>query len=180
VVHPDDVPRFAELGVVANMQPLWARHEAQMDELTIPFLGARRSVNQYPFGALSRAGAALASGSDWPVSTANPLEIVHTAVNRARVASDGRWVAPFLGEQALSLADALTAHTLGTAHLNFDEASSGSLEVGKAADVVVLDRDLFSHPLPEIGLARVTTTLVGGEVVFDATSSAATATAGAR
>lgn len=173
VVHPDDVPRFAELGVVANMQPLWARHEAQMDELTIPFLGARRAVNQYPFGSLHRAGAALASGSDWPVSTANPLEIVHTAVNRARVASDGRWVAPFLAEQALSLADALTAHTLGTARLNFDEQHSGSLEVGKAADVVVLDRDPFSHPLPEIGLARVTTTLVGGEVVFDASSPSA-------
>lgn len=168
VVDPADVPRFAELGVVASMQPLWARHEPQMDELTVPFLGAARARHQYPFGALARAGAVLASGSDWPVSTANPLEIVHTAVNRARVASDGRFLPPFLGEQALSLADALTAHTLGTAYLNHDEADSGSLQVGKAADVVVLDRDPFAAPPSQIGLATVTHTFVAGELVHEA------------
>ncbi len=168
VIDPADVPRFAELGAVANMQPLWARHEAQMDELTIPFLGARRARSQYPFGSLHRAGAALASGSDWPVSTANPLEIIHVAVNRAKVADDGGWLAPFLGEQAISLADAITAHTLGTAHLNSDEAESGALVEGRVADVVVLDRDLFAAPPSQIGLAAVTATVVGGDVVHAA------------
>jgi predicted amidohydrolase YtcJ len=175
VVHPDDVPRFAELGATANMQPLWAKHDAQMDELTIPFLGERRSGWQYPFGSLSRAGARLASGSDWPVSTANPLEIIHTAVNRSPYRGEGAEAVPFLGEQALSLADALIAHTAGTAYINHDEHRSGTLEIGKAGDIVILDRDIFAHPVAEIAAARVTHTIVGGEVVF--TSVARTAAA---
>lgn len=171
VIHPDDVPRFAELGVVANMQPLWARHEAQMDVLTIPFLGTRRAAWQYPFGSLQRAGAPLASGSDWPVSTANPLEIIHTTVNRAPAGATGPAALPFLGEQALSLADALIAHSLGTAYLNHDEQRSGSIEVGKAGDIVILDRDIFAAPVAEIGSAAVAYTIIGGEVVYDATST---------
>ncbi|GAS98412.1 putative metal-dependent glycoprotease [Mycolicibacterium canariasense] len=170
VVHPADVPRFAELGVVANMQPLWARHEDQMDLLTVPFLGRRRAAWQYPFGSLQRAGAALASGSDWPVSTANPLEIIHTSVNRAPVGATGPSSLPFLGEQALSLADALIAHSLGTAYLNHDEHRSGTIEVGKSADIVILDRDIFAAPVAEIGSASVAYTLIGGEVVYEADS----------
>lgn len=171
VVHPADVPRFAELGVVANMQPLWARHEDQMDVLTIPFLGRRRAAWQYPFGSLQRAGAALASGSDWPVSTANPLEIIHTSVNRAPAGATGPSSLPFLGEQALSLADALIAHSLGTAYLNHDEQRSGTIEVGKAGDIVILDRDIFAAPVAEIGSASVAYTLIGGEVVYEADST---------
>jgi predicted amidohydrolase YtcJ len=171
VVHPDDIVRFAELGVVANMQPLWARHEDQMDLLTIPFLGIRRAAWQYPFGSLHRAGAPLASGSDWPVSTANPLEIIHTTVNRAPTGATGPAALPFLGEQALSLADALIAHSLGTAYLNHDEHRSGSIEVGKAGDIVILDRDIFAAPVAEIGSATVVYTIIGGEIVYDATST---------
>jgi len=169
VIHPDDIPRFAELGAVANMQPLWARHEGQMDTLTIPFLGTRRANWQYPFGSLHRAGAPLASGSDWPVSTANALEIIHTSVNRAPAGATGAAALPFLGEQALSLADALIAHSLGTAFLNHDEARSGSLELGKAGDIVILDRDIFAAPVAEIGSASVVFTIIGGEVVYEAT-----------
>jgi predicted amidohydrolase YtcJ len=171
VIHPDDIPRFAELGVVANMQPLWARHEPQMDMLTVPFLGTRRSAWQYPFGSLQRAGSLLASGSDWPVSTANPLEIIHTTVNRAPAGATGPSALPFLGEQALSLADALIAHSLGTAYLNHDEGRSGSIEIGKAADIVILDRDIFAAPVAEIGSATVAYTIIGGEIVYDATST---------
>ena len=82
VVHPDDVPRFAALGVAANAQALWATHEPQMDELTMPFLGDERSTWQYPFGALHRAGARLVMGSDWPVTSPDPLAAIHTAVTR--------------------------------------------------------------------------------------------------
>ena len=82
VVHPDDVPRFAALGVAANAQALWASHEPQMDELTMPFLGDERSTWQYPFGALHRAGARLVMGSDWPVTSPDPLAAIHTAVTR--------------------------------------------------------------------------------------------------
>ncbi|WP_213815715.1 amidohydrolase [Glaciihabitans sp. dw_435] len=173
IIHPDDIPRFAELGAVANMQPLWARHEAQMDTLTIPFLGTRRAGWQYPFGSLQRAGAPLASGSDWPVSTANALEIIHTSVNRAPAGATGAAALPFLGEQALSLADALIAHSLGTAFLNHDEARSGSIEVGKAGDIVILDRDIFAAPVAEIGSASVAYTIIGGEVVYSASTTEA-------
>ncbi|THG33348.1 amidohydrolase [Naasia lichenicola] len=168
VVHPDDVLRFGPLGVVANMQPLWARHEPQMDELTVPFLGQPRASWQYPFGSLARAGAPLASGSDWPVSTANPLEIIHTAVNRNHHGATGDAALPFLGEQALSLADAVVAHSLGTAYLNHDEARSGTIEIGKAADIAILDRDIFENPASEVGGATVSCTIVRGEVVFTA------------
>ena len=82
VVRPEDVPRFRELGVVANVQAYWAQMEPQMEELTIPFLGRDRAHRQYPFGDLLRSGAALAMGSDWSVTTANPLEEIEVAVTR--------------------------------------------------------------------------------------------------
>ena len=88
VVHPDDVPRFAALDVTANMQGLWAAHEPQMDELTIPFIGPERTQRQYVFGDLLRSGARLAAGSDWAVSSANPLRAIHVAVNRSLAGSD--------------------------------------------------------------------------------------------
>lgn len=168
VVHPDDVPRFAALGVAANVQPLWAVHEAQMDELTIPFLGPRRAGWQYPFADLAATGAVLASGSDWPVSTADVLACLHVAVNRATSPQEE----PFLPHQALSLAQALRAATAGVAHVNHDEARTGSLDTGKDGDLTVLDRDPFDHPASEIGAARVAATVIAGDVVHDATSTA--------
>ncbi len=174
VVHPDDVPRFARLGVTANIQPLWAAHEPQMDELTIPFLGQRRAGWQYPFADLAAAGAALASGSDWPVTTADVLECLHVAVNRRTSADEER----FLPHQRLSLDQALTAVTAGVAYVNHDEARTGSLTTGMDGDLTVLDRDLFDHPLEEISDARVTATVVAGQVLHEASSAPAPAGAG--
>ncbi|MEU8759245.1 amidohydrolase [Streptomyces sp. NPDC048659] len=163
VVHPDDIARFARLGALANIQPLWAAHEPQMDELTIPFLGPERAAWQYPFGDLVRAGATLVAGSDWPVSSPDPLAGLHVAVNRAEPgAADGR---VFLPEQRLDLATALAAYTAGSAHVGgHDEA--GSLRAGHLADLVVLDRDIFTAPAAEIAEARVEQTFVGGTRVF--------------
>ena len=96
VMHPDDVPRFAALGVTANMQALWAAHEPQMDELTIPFIGPERAGRQYLFGDLHRSGARLAAGSDWAVSSANPLRAIHVAVNRALPGAAGAEAEPLL------------------------------------------------------------------------------------
>ena len=164
VVHPDDVPRFAALGATANIQPLWAAHEPQMDELTIPFLGERRAGWQYPFGDLLRAGAALAGGSDWPVSSADPLDGIHVAVNR-RVPDAGDDVAAFLPGQALPLAAAITAYTAGSARTNGLDGT-GRLEAGALADLAVLDRDPFAGPADEIAQASVVATFVEGERVF--------------
>ena len=169
VVHPDDVPRFRLLGAVANAQPLWAAHESQMDELTIPFLGEPRWRWQYPFASLVRAGAVLAMGSDWSVSSPDPLQEIHVAVNRQMPPDypyrvENRDV--FLPDERLDLPTALAAFTMGSAYVNHLDAETGSIEVGKYADLVVLDRNLFEHPIEEIAKARVLRTYVEGEAVY--------------
>jgi predicted amidohydrolase YtcJ len=170
VVHPDDIPRFRQLDAVANAQPLWAAHEGQMDELTIPFLGHPRATWQYPFASLARSGATLAMGSDWSVSSPDPLEEMHVAVNRVMPPSypyrvDNREV--FIPEERIDLADAIAGFTTGTAFVNHLEDRTGSIEPGKEADLIVLDRDLFAHPVDEIADASVQLTLVGGERVYE-------------
>jgi predicted amidohydrolase YtcJ len=166
VIHPDDVPRFAELGVAANAQALWACHEAQMDELTIPFLGDERSTWQYPFGGLHRAGARLVMGSDWPVSSPDPLAAIHTAVNRATY-DDPR--EPLLPEQSIDLTTAYAAYTAGSAWVNGRDRLDGAgvLAPGNVADLAALDRDPFTGPASEIGAARVVATWIGGHPVFE-------------
>ncbi|MCR6712999.1 MAG: amidohydrolase [Demequina sp.] len=166
VVHPEDIPRFAALDVTANMQALWATYEPQMTELTLPFLGEVRGAWQYPFGELARSGARLAAGSDWPVSSPDPLAAIHTAVNRW--APDEGEQEPFLPGQALTLRRALTAYTAGSAHVNHLDAETGTIEVGKLADLAVLDRDPFAGPQQAIGETRVLQTFVEGERVFAA------------
>ena len=119
IVHPDDVPRFGALGVVANIQPLWACNDPQMSELTLPRLGEERMGWQYPFGDLARTGATLAAGSDWPVSTPNPLLEMEVAVTR--VDPGERDAEAFLPDQRLSLAQAFDAFTKGSAIVNHDD-----------------------------------------------------------
>jgi predicted amidohydrolase YtcJ len=161
VVHPDDAPRFAALGVTATAQPFWASHEPQMDELTIPFLGPERSAQQYPFASLARAGARLAFGSDWSVSTPDPLLQIEVAVTRTD--PDARDGDPFLPEERLEPQAALEAFTRGSAYVNRLDDQTGTIEPGKAADLVVLDHDPFVDG--PIGDARAVLTLVGGRAV---------------
>ena len=170
VVHPDDVPRFAALDVTANMQGLWAAHEPQMDELTIPFIGPERTARQYVFGDLARSGARLAAGSDWAVSSANPLRAIHVAVNRSLQGATGAEAEPFLPDQSLDLADALAAYTIGSAHVNHLDHETGTIERGKLADLVVLDRDPFAAPPAEIGSTGVLATYIQGEPVYMSTT----------
>ncbi|MEV5937895.1 amidohydrolase [Streptomyces sp. NPDC051994] len=166
IVHPDDIGRFRALGATANIQPLWAAHEPQMDELTIPFLGKERAGWQYPFAALLRSGATVAAGSDWPVSSPDPMHGIHTAVNRITPEEEGP---VFLPEQRITLTAAFAAYTAGTAHVNhLDE--TGSIRAGALADLAVLDRDPYAGPPEEIGATRVLGTYVGGRRVHDATS----------
>jgi predicted amidohydrolase YtcJ len=171
VVHPDDVPRFAALGVTANMQGLWAAHEPQMDELTVPFIGPERAARQYVFGDLLRSGARLAAGSDWAVSSANPLRAAHVAVNRALPGATGAEAEPFLPGQSLALGEALAAYTLGSAYVNHLDDETGTIEPGKLADLVVLDRDPFAAAPAEIGSTRVLATYVQGEPVYQSGTS---------
>jgi predicted amidohydrolase YtcJ len=165
-IHPDDIPRFRTLAVAANAQPYWACHEGQMDDLTIPFLGPERAGWQYPFRSLRAAGATLVMGSDWNVSTANPLLEMEVAVTRISDESRGT-AASFLPDQRLELVDALAAFTAGTAWINHLEAEVGSIEAGKTADLVVLDRDVFDRGAGPIGDARVVATFIDGNAVFE-------------
>ena len=166
VVHPDDLPRFAALGAAGNAQPLWACEEASMTELTIPFLGAERATWQYPFASLLRSGARLAMGSDWAVSTPNPLLEIEVAVERVWPESRGE-LPPFLPSERLSLEEAIHGFTMGSAYVNHLDESTGSITVGKLADLAVVDRDLFAPDAGPIGDARVIGTFVGGAVVFE-------------
>ncbi|GAA0944056.1 amidohydrolase [Virgisporangium aurantiacum] len=162
VVDPADVPRFRGLGASANLQALWATHEPQMDELTVPFLGDGLAARQYPFGDLFRAGATLAAGSDWPVSSPDPMAAIHVAVNRRL---HGRTGAAFLPDQRVDLGTALAAYTAGSAYVNHRD-DTGTLAVGRRADLVVLDRDPFDGPPEEIGAARAARTYVDGALVY--------------
>jgi len=164
VIHPDDIGRFRTLDVAANAQPYWACHEGQMDNLTIPFLGDRWRW-QYPFRSLRAAGAVLAMGSDWSVSTPNPLLEMELAVERVSDDSRGR-KEPLLPDERIDLVDALAAFTAGSAYVNHLD-DTGTLEVGKLADLAVLDRDLFDRGAGAIGEARVVATFVEGTAVFE-------------
>jgi hypothetical protein len=164
VVDPDDIPRFAALGVVANCQMYWAASDQQMQELTIPFLGPERVRLQYPFASLLRAGTRLAAGSDWSVSTANPLAQIEVAATRLDPSDrDG---SPFLTTESIEVATAVDAFTRGSAYVNHDDA--GSLETGRRADLVLLGANITrGELLSGRGLADVPIemTLASGRVV---------------
>ncbi|MFD0577000.1 amidohydrolase [Dactylosporangium darangshiense] len=171
VVHPDDVPRFGALGVTANIQALWATHHEQNDTLCVPFFGPERAAHQYPFGAIARTGGRLAAGSDWPVSTPDPWPAIHVAVNRTEPegSAESAWPTsqtPMLPEQALTLTQALTAYTAGSAYVSHLDAEIGTLTPGKAADLVVLDRDPF-EPGTTLHDVRADLVFIDGEAVHD-------------
>jgi predicted amidohydrolase YtcJ len=165
-VDPAEVPRFRELGAVATIQPLWACRDAQMTDLTLPFITPDRAVYQYPFRSLQRAGAQLAGGSDWPVSTPNVLreaEVAITRVGRGELDQE-----PLGPHEALDLGAVLGAFTSGAAYVNHLEAETGTIEVGKLADLVVLDRDIEAEEPGRVGDATVLLTLIEGVPVHDA------------
>ncbi|GAB3600777.1 amidohydrolase [Angustibacter peucedani] len=163
VVDPREVARFALLGVTANLQALWACHEPAMDELNIPVLGAERAGWQYPFGDLARSGAHLAMGSDWPVSSPDPLAAIQVAVTRREL---DRPSPPLLPEQAIDVVTALAAYTRGSARVNHLD-DGGRVAPGALADLVVLDRDVTQVPDDEIAGVQVDLTLVDGRPVWE-------------
>ena len=169
-ITPGDMDRFRALGAVANFQPLWACSDPQMEELTIPFVGPERASWQYQIGGLARRGTRLAFGSDWPVSSGDPLQEMHVAVNRVLSRTLGRpgtpeCEDPFLPGQAVTLEVALQAFTEGVAYVNHEEDVTGRLLPGLRADVVVLDQDLFAVPAADIGNTSAALTVASGQVV---------------
>jgi len=165
LVDPADIPRFKPLGVLANIQALWAYPDTYIVELTEPKIGPKRSEWLYPFGALKGAGATLVGSSDWSVSSMNPLEAIQTGVTRQDIADpQGRVLTP---QHRLDVMDMLRAYTVNGAFAAFDEAESGTLTVGKRADVVVLDRDITKGPATDIANGKVLVTLIDGAPVYE-------------
>jgi predicted amidohydrolase YtcJ len=164
-VDPADVPRLRALNVTANVTPLWAQREDAVELLTLPFVTDAVARTIYPFQSIHAAGGRIAFGSDWSVSPPDPLEQLATAVNRR----DARGTAePLHADQRLDLDTAIAAHTINGAYVGFSEDRTGSIEVGKLADLVLLDRDLFAAGPDEIAQATTLLTLSEGDVVHAA------------
>lgn len=170
LMDPADIDRFRDLDVTVNFQPLWASPEdTYISELTIPVLGPERSEWIYPFGALAKSGAVLAAGSDWPVTTINPFPAMQVAVTRRGPDTIARpaWTPQHL----LDRFTVLSAYTNGGAYLSFQENESGSLEVGKQADLIVLDQDPFAVPSEDLGRTQVDLTMLRGDVIYQSAAS---------
>jgi len=164
VIHPDDMPRFAELGAVANFQAQWAYADRYITELTLPFISEETARWIYPMKSVLDAGGRIALGSDWSVSTVDPLPQIETAVTRIEAIDHLTEV--FNPEQRITLAQAIEGFTMGSAFVNHQEDTTGSIEVGKLADLIVLDKNLFDLAPEEISETKVLLTLFAGEPVY--------------
>ena len=163
LVHPDDQARFKELNIIANFQAHWAQEDPLMTELTAPKLGPERARLQYPIASLLNIGTALSFGSDWPVSPNNFVETMLVAVTRQT--KDGLPKDGWLPEQRITLQQALDIATRGTAFQAYTEEYRGTLAVGMAADLVILDRDITAvEPLVARDAKPVATYLAGERV----------------
>jgi len=173
ITHADlidrvDMPRFAALGVIANLQPAWFYKDSYFETVTLPSLGLERTKRLYSLASLLRAGAKVACSSDWPFGgdtiTFNPLVSIRAAVLRR---GPEQPCGNELGiQESVPLATMLDLHTLGSAYANFCEGETGSIAEGKLADLAVVDRDLFSEPVEEIHQAKVLLTLLGGRPIW--------------
>jgi predicted amidohydrolase YtcJ len=168
MIDPQDIPRFRELQVIANFQPLWAYPDEYVTELTIPFIGEQRARWMYPIKSVLDTGATVAFGSDWSVSTANPFPQIETAISRKDADNDDSEV--LIPEERIDLESALAAFTINAAFTNRNEKDTGSIEVGKFADLVVLDQNLFEIEVRDISETRALMTLFAGRVVHDSTA----------
>jgi len=168
LIDPEDIPRFRTLGVVADFQPFWAWRDPYIRDLTEPRLGPKRSRWLYPIGSVVRSGAVLAAGSDWSVSSMNPLDAIQVALTRRGLedAKGSSWIP----EERADLITMLAAYTNGGAYALGQEKETGSIEVGRSADLIVLDHNLFATPVEEIHRVKVLLTFLEGKEVYRAPS----------
>ena len=171
VVDPLDIPRFGQLGVIANLQALWARRDKEIVERKLPLLGPERERWHFPFASIERHGGTLAMGSDWPVTDPNPLWAIHTAVHRTgtradpHAIGDGVFDTPLQEAERITLQSAIHAYTAGSAYANGQDRT-GQIAEGMLADLVVLDQDVLDAD--DIGTVVPVQTIVGGTTVYQA------------
>jgi predicted amidohydrolase YtcJ len=164
LVDPADVPRFAALDTTATFQALWAYPDTYIENVNMAQVGPGRVARMYPIGSIHRASGRIAAGSDWPVTSMNPLLAIEVALTRQDPA--GGDPDTLNAAERVDLDTMLAAFTVEGAWLMRQERSEGSIEAGKRADLVVLERDLTAIPASEIGEVRVLRTIVGGRTVF--------------
>src|SRR5579862_820615 len=163
-VSAADISRFGKLGVIASMQPLHAYPDDDTLNIWARNLGPERASRAWVWHSIQNDGGAIAFGSDWPVVTLNPWPGVQTALTRQT--AEGDPAGGFGPEQRLGLEDIIRAYTLGAAFAGRRERTEGSLEAGKLADFILLDRDLFKVKPSEVGKTEVLFTMVGGKIVY--------------
>lgn len=167
-VAATDVPRFGKLGVIASMQPLHSYPDADTLEVWARNVGPDRASRAWAWKSIADGGGHLAFGSDWPVITLNPWEGIQTAVTRQT--KEGTPANGFVPEQRLTVAQAIDAYTLEAAYAGRRERTEGSLESGKAADLIIVSQNIFDINPHKIAATKVLTTIVGGRVVYQAES----------
>jgi predicted amidohydrolase YtcJ len=166
MIQVDDIERFSRLNASANFQALWAEPDDWIMELNLPVLGEERVQGMYPIASVERAGGRIVGGSDWNVSSADPLAAIETAIRRQNAYVES---GPVLNaKESVSLASMIDAYTINAAWLMHHEDITGSIEVGKRADITVLDRQIFEIPATEISDAKVLMTMLDGEIIYTA------------
>jgi predicted amidohydrolase YtcJ len=163
-ISSEDVGRFAQLGVIASMQPYHANPNGNLFQVWAANLGPERTSRAWIWKSIQTAGGRLAFGSDWPVVSLDPRLGIHTALTRQTLS--GQPPEGFLPEQRLSLAETLAIYTQGSAYAEFADEMKGTLEVGKLADVVIWSDDLFARTPEQVRTAEVVTTILGGQIVY--------------
>jgi predicted amidohydrolase YtcJ len=164
LIDSADVPRFRELGVVANFEPLWANGDEYLTTMTEPALGRARSRWLYPIATAVRSGAVVSGGSDWSVSSLNPLDAIETGVTHR---DPGDTIGPpWNPVERVDLPTMIALYTINAAWALHQDHETGSIELGKLADLIVLDRNLFEVPLSRIHEVRVERTVLEGRTVF--------------
>jgi predicted amidohydrolase YtcJ len=171
LVSPQDLPRFKTLGVIPVMQPNWFYYDSTFEKNNLAFLGPERAEHMMPMKSLIDSGAIVAIGTDFPVSdypTMNPLDEIKTGVTRLPLPPDSNITKPYRPEERVDLKTMIECATINGAYVSFMENETGSLEVGKLADLIVIDRDLFKVPAQNINKAEVLTTILEGREVYGA------------
>lgn len=168
LIDPADIPRFRRLGVVANFEALWANGDEYLTKLADPALGPRRSRWEYPIASVVRTGAVVSGGSDWSVSSLNPLEAIEMGITHVDPERPG--MAAWNPAERVDLPTMIALYTINAAYANRLERETGSIEVGKLADLVILDHNLFEVPTDRIHTVKVVRTLLEGKTVYRAPS----------
>ena len=164
MISEEDIPRFSELNIAATFQATWAMPDEYIMGINIPEIGIERVNKMYPIQSVFQAGGLIVGGSDWAVTTMNPLVAIETAIRRED--PDDRLKGTLNEDERMGLTEMLKAYTINAAYIMHQDNITGSIEAGKFADLIILDKNLYDIPPNEISEVRVMETIIEGKTVF--------------